>query len=158
MKKISFKNTIIAGTVGIAFLLPNIAVAQLADIPFIGDPAPDGGVPGPGIPGPDRNPCVLNPALCRTSTPSTPTPTPSGPSAGRVLGAGIIGGFIGGAIANRMARQRQPQVIYQQAPQPVVYNNAHYQYCRVKYNSWNPNTNLYLSYSGVYKPCISPGM
>ncbi|MGI9483019.1 MAG: BA14K family protein [Hyphomicrobiales bacterium] len=34
--------------------------------------------------------------------------------------------------------------------------DAHVNWCLVRYRSYNPRTDMFLSYSGRYKPCISP--
>lgn len=36
------------------------------------------------------------------------------------------------------------------------YGSAHVQWCLDRYRSYNPSTNLWLSYSGNYRQCISP--
>jgi hypothetical protein len=82
---------------------------------------------------------------------------------GALIGAGV--GAVGGAAQGSkkwnknysrayddcMARAyRQPEPAY---AAPVPGTPAWYDYCRAKYRSFNPQTGLFLSYSGEYKPC-----
>lgn len=47
---------------------------------------------------------------------------------------------------------REPRVIVR----PRLGYNAHVRWCLNRYRSYNPATNLYVSYGGYYKRCISP--
>jgi hypothetical protein len=38
------------------------------------------------------------------------------------------------------------------------YGNEHIEYCFSRYRSYDPDSNTFMSYSGVRKPCISPFM
>lgn len=58
----------------------------------------------------------------------------------------------------------RPGVNVYVAPRPVYrdryirrpYINAHVNWCLSRYRSYNPATNRFLSYGGVYKVCYSP--
>ncbi|MBV6656975.1 MAG: BA14K family protein [Devosiaceae bacterium] len=73
----------------------------------------------------------------------------------------MIGGGLGAAITANQVRAYS-------GPQYYVYGNSHHTfgsgpvwdqhvaYCLGRYRSYNPNTNLFLAYSGVYRQCASP--
>lgn len=41
-------------------------------------------------------------------------------------------------------------------PAAVYNDDGHVNWCLRKYRSYNPRTDMYLAYSGRYRPCISP--
>ncbi len=59
--------------------------------------------------------------------------------------------IIGGAIAADRAYDRgYDEDIYDD------YGNSHVEWCLSRYRSYNPRNNLWLSYSGNYRQCVSP--
>ena len=83
---------------------------------------------------------------------------------GALIGAGV--GAVGGAAQGTKKWQKRYNQAYKDcmaqasrpAPQPVYVvpapgTPAWYDYCRAKYRSFNPQTGLYLSTSGQYRPC-----
>jgi len=119
---------------------------------------PDGNCPKPlgpfvGIPVDLENP------------PAPPAP-PANPGLGN-FGAGLIGGFVAGAIVNGM---KQPQTVVVQQPQYVqpvqtvqqvqTSGNlqAHIQDCQRRFKTYDIATNTYMSYSGYRKICNSSFM
>lgn len=101
----------------------------------------------------------------------SPVPAQAGNEAGAFIGGLIVGGAIGSArpvyrpapvyIAPAPGVYVQPAPVYQQPvyQQPVYVQpgvNAHQQWCLQRYRSYNPQTDTYLSTSGVYKYCNSP--
>lgn len=91
-----------------------------------------------------------------------------GAGTGAAIGGGV--GALGGA-ANQsqrwqslyqyayndcMARQagrpvHNPQPVYSGGPEP--WTEEWYNYCQSRYRSFNPNTGMFLAYSGEYKMC-----
>jgi hypothetical protein len=98
------------------------------------------------------------------------SPVPS--YAGNEWGA-AVGGFLLGTIVAQPRPVYRPAPVYiAPAPAPGVYvqpapvyqqpgyvqpgYNAHQQWCLQRYRSYNPQSDTYLSTSGVYKYCNSP--
>lgn len=99
----------------------------------------------------------------------SPMQAQAGNEAGAFIGGLIVGGAIGSArpvyrpapvyIAPAPGVYVQPAPTYVAPQQPVYVQpgyNAHQQWCLQRYRSYNPQTDTYLSTSGVYKYCNSP--
>jgi hypothetical protein len=95
-----------------------------------------------------------------------PLPSHAGNEAGAFIGGLIVGGALGSArpvyrpapvyIAPAPGVYVQPAPVYQQPVYVQPGYNAHQQWCLQRYRSYNPQTDTYLSTSGVYKYCNSP--
>ena len=83
---------------------------------------------------------------------------------GRFLTGLAVGALATGLVASEAARRRERRnrrvIIVRERPvyraPRRVYRPAYggrHAACAAKYASYNPNTGLYLSYSGVYRPC-----
>ncbi|MCB1508484.1 MAG: BA14K family protein [Hyphomicrobiaceae bacterium] len=77
---------------------------------------------------------------------------------GAAFGAGIVAGVVGALIIGNAARGGHHYTYgghrYQMGHGPAWRHHA--AWCRSRYRSWNPHTNLFLSYSGQYRHCRSP--
>lgn len=89
----------------------------------------------------------------------------------RGAAAGAVAGVVTGAIVSHnrrnrdvvyVERRRAPRTVYvERHVTPVAdghaWNDAqHTRWCLNRYNSYNPRTDMYLSFSGRYKYCSSP--
>lgn len=66
---------------------------------------------------------------------------------GDAAAAGVIGGIIGGAIANSGNNY---------APPPANYGNAHVNWCYSRYRSYRAYDNTFQPYYGPRRQCVSP--
>jgi hypothetical protein len=77
------------------------------------------------------------------------------------IGAGIVGGIIGGTISNWFAPQPQVVVVPQEAPPPPPapqsgpqpWSPEWYDYCNGKYKSFDAKTGYYTGYDGQQHFC-----
>jgi len=70
------------------------------------------------------------------------------------LGTAIVGGAIGSIFGNWF-NQPEPQVIVvpQEMPEMQQFTPAWYQYCSMKYKSFDPQTGTYMGYDGLRHAC-----
>lgn len=71
---------------------------------------------------------------------------------------GILGGIIGGAIGSIFAPAPEPQVVIVPAPPPeapeiIPFTPPWYQYCALKYRSFDPQLGTYTGYDGLPHAC-----
>jgi hypothetical protein len=57
------------------------------------------------------------------------------------------------AVGADVAKERNIPWIVSWAEGQAVVDEDHHAYCAAKYKSYNPSTGMFLSYSGVWKPC-----
>jgi hypothetical protein len=70
------------------------------------------------------------------------------------LAAGVFGFVAGAAIASALSQPRYHAVPHHYAyVGPAPWTPDWYAYCASKYRSFNPNTGLYLAYTGVWRFC-----